>query len=131
MTASATALYVRVSTADQRTDSQTKKLRVSCQAIGYSKVRLFVEHQSGAKVTRPHLDAMMSEVRTGKVARVVCCLPSLAAQEDDCAQEAKIRLRVAWAVQFWVLLLGLRSWCGIVFPEGNVLLGYNLVAGID
>ena len=66
-----TALYVRVSTADQRTDSQTEELRVFCQARGYSKVRLFVEHESGAKVTRPQLDAMMSEVRTGKVARVV------------------------------------------------------------
>ena len=42
-----------------------------CQARGYSKVRLFVEHQSGAKLTRPQLDAMMSEIRTGKVARVV------------------------------------------------------------
>ena len=42
-----------------------------CQARGYSKVRLFVEHESGAKVTRPQLDAMMSEIRTGKVARVV------------------------------------------------------------
>ena len=31
----------------------------------------------------------------------------------------------------WVLLIGLRSWCGVVFPEGNVLLGYNLVAGVD
>ena len=71
MTASATALYVRVSTADQRTDSQTKELEAFCQARGYPKVRLFVEHESGAKVTRPQLDAMMSEVRTGKVARVV------------------------------------------------------------
>ena len=42
-----------------------------CQARGYLKVRLFVEHESGAKVTRPQLDAMMSEIRTGKVARVV------------------------------------------------------------
>jgi DNA invertase Pin-like site-specific DNA recombinase len=66
-----TALYARVSTADQRTDSQTEELRVFCQARGYSKVRLFVEHESGAKVTRPQLDAMMSEIRTGKVASVV------------------------------------------------------------
>ena len=42
-----------------------------CQARGYSKLRIFVEHESGAKVTRPQLDAKMSEVRTGKVARVV------------------------------------------------------------
>ena len=61
-----TALYVRVSTADQRTDSQTEELRVFCQARGYAKARLFVERESGAKVTRPQLDAMMSEIRTGK-----------------------------------------------------------------
>jgi DNA invertase Pin-like site-specific DNA recombinase len=30
-----------------------------------------VEHESGAKVTRSQLDAMMSEIRTGMVARVV------------------------------------------------------------
>ena len=43
-----------------------------CWAKDYSKVRIFVEHESGAKVTRPQLDAMMREIRTGKVAcRVV------------------------------------------------------------
>jgi DNA invertase Pin-like site-specific DNA recombinase len=71
VTASATALYVRVSTADQRTDSQTEELEAFCQTRGYSRIRLFVEHESGAKVTRPQLDAMMGEIRAGKVARVV------------------------------------------------------------
>ena len=66
-----TALYVRVSTADQRTDSQTEELEAFCRTRGYLKVRLFVEHESGAEVTRPQLDAMMGEVRAGKVARVV------------------------------------------------------------
>ena len=71
MTASAKALYVRVSTADQSTDSQTKELEAFCQAKGYSKVRLFVEPESGTKVTRPQLDARMSEVGVGKKVRVV------------------------------------------------------------
>jgi hypothetical protein len=44
------------------------------QARYYSKVQLFVEHESGAKVTRPQPDAMMGEIRTGKVARVVGCI---------------------------------------------------------
>jgi DNA invertase Pin-like site-specific DNA recombinase len=66
-----TLLHVRVSTADQRTDSQRREVEAFCQTRGYSKVRLFVEHESGAKVTRPQLDAMMSEVRAGKIARVV------------------------------------------------------------
>ena len=64
-------LYVRVSTADQRTDSQTEKLKAFCQGRGYAKVRLFVEKESGAKMTRPQLDAMMGEIRSGRVARVV------------------------------------------------------------
>ena len=38
-----------------------------CSAKGYSKVRIFVEHESGAKVTQPQLDAMMREFRAGKV----------------------------------------------------------------
>lgn len=67
----ATALYVRVSTADQRTDSQTEELQAFCRSRSYAKVRLFVERESGAKVTRPQLDAMMADVRSGKVARVV------------------------------------------------------------
>jgi DNA invertase Pin-like site-specific DNA recombinase len=67
VTASAKDLQVRESTADPKTDSQTGEFGVFCQAKGYAKVRLFVEHESGAKVTRPQLDAMMSAVRTGKV----------------------------------------------------------------
>ncbi len=47
MTASATALYVRVSTADQRTDSQTEDLEAFCQARGYSKIKVFDERESG------------------------------------------------------------------------------------
>ena len=63
---------VRAFTADPRTDSQTEELRVFCWAKAYSQVRIFVEQESGSKVTRPQLDAMMREIRTGKVAyRVV------------------------------------------------------------
>jgi len=68
---SATAIYVRVSPTDQRTDSQTEELKAFCLTRGYAKVRLFVEKEFGVKVTRPQLDAMMGEIRTGKVARVV------------------------------------------------------------
>lgn len=67
----ATALYVRVSTADQGVDSQVEELQGFCRGRSYAKVRLFVEKESGAKVTRPQLDAMMTDVRSGKVARVV------------------------------------------------------------
>jgi putative DNA-invertase from lambdoid prophage Rac len=71
VTSSATALYVRVSTADQRPDSQVGELELYCQARGYAHLRRFVEKESGAKVSRPQLDAMMAEIRAGKVARVV------------------------------------------------------------
>jgi DNA invertase Pin-like site-specific DNA recombinase len=67
----ATALYVRVSTADQRADFQTEELQAFCCSRGYATDRLFVERESGAKVTCPQLAAMMAEVRSGRVARVV------------------------------------------------------------
>jgi len=70
---SAAELYVRVSTADQRTDSPTEELKTSCISRGYSKVRPFVEKQFGAKVTRPQLDAMMGEIRTGQGLPVRIC----------------------------------------------------------
>jgi Resolvase, N terminal domain len=46
-------------------------LEAFCQTKGYSRIRLFVELQSGAKVTRPQLEAMLAEVRSCKVEQVV------------------------------------------------------------
>ena len=43
MTVSATALYVKVSTADQRTDSQVEELEAFCRSRSYAKIRIFVE----------------------------------------------------------------------------------------
>ena len=66
-----TAIYIRVSTADQRTDSQQVELEQFCRLRGYTNQRVFIERESGAKVTRPQLDALMALVRSGKVDRVV------------------------------------------------------------
>ncbi len=71
MNTSATALYVRVSTSDQRTDSQSTELEAFCKARGYANPKVFVEKESGAKTSRPQLDALMAEIRAGKVARLV------------------------------------------------------------
>lgn len=71
MNTSATAVYIRVSTSDQRTDSQREELEVLCRARGYRPVREFVEQESGAKVCRPQLDLMLAEARAGRLSRVV------------------------------------------------------------
>ena len=44
-----------------------KSCRLFCCARGYSEVRFFVENESGAKVTRPQLEAMMNDARAGAV----------------------------------------------------------------
>ena len=66
-----TAVYIRVSTQDQKTDSQSQELKHYCQQRGWKKVEVFVDKISGAKSTRPALDRMLKEIRSGCVERVV------------------------------------------------------------
>jgi DNA invertase Pin-like site-specific DNA recombinase len=66
-----TAIYIRVSTQDQRTDSQLGELKRYCQQRGWKKVQVFQDKISGAKSTRPELDRMVKEIRAGRVERVV------------------------------------------------------------
>lgn len=66
-----TAIYARVSTQDQRTDSQLGELKRYCQQRGWKKVEIFQDKISGAKSTRPELDRMVKEIRSGRVQRVV------------------------------------------------------------
>src|SRR6266853_1886347 len=66
-----TAVYVRVSTKDQKTDSQLRELKRYCQQRGWKKVQFFVDTISGEKSTRPELDRMVKEVRAGRAERVV------------------------------------------------------------
>jgi DNA invertase Pin-like site-specific DNA recombinase len=66
-----TAVYVRVSTQDQKTDSQLQELKRYCQQRGWKKPEFFVDTISGAKSTRPQLDRMLKEMRSGCVERVV------------------------------------------------------------
>lgn len=65
------ALYLRVSTDRQNTDSQTLELRDYCSRRGWAKVTEYADTASGAKLTRAGLDALMRDIRRGRVDAVV------------------------------------------------------------
>ena len=65
------ALYARVSTADQKTQAQLDALRKYASDRGCEAVE-FVDHgQSGAKASRPALDAMLTAAKRREVGAVV------------------------------------------------------------
>lgn len=64
-------LYARVSTSDQRTQAQLDALRKYAADRGAESVEFVDEGQSGAKVSRPALDAMLAAVRRREVSAVV------------------------------------------------------------
>lgn len=66
-----TALYLRVSTKDQRLDSQELELRRLCQVRGWGEPVVYAEKASASK-HRPELERLMNDVRAGRVARLVC-----------------------------------------------------------
>ncbi len=66
-----TAIYIRVSTEDQTTASQEHELRSYCDRRGWCKSDIYSDQISGAKFTRPGLDALMAAIRLNKVVRVV------------------------------------------------------------
>ena len=68
----ATALYVRVSTLDQRQDSQVKELKNYCRLRKWTNLTFYKDKASGAELARPELDRMMRDVRAGRIERVVC-----------------------------------------------------------
>lgn len=64
------AIYLRVSTDEQRLDSQREDTIRAAEARGYS-VEIFEDHASGAKSSRTGLDAMMEAIRKGRIKVVV------------------------------------------------------------
>ena len=66
-----TALYIRVSTEGQRTDSQEQELKRYCRQRGWKDLTFYVDKISGAKTTRPQLDRLMQDIRAGKIERLV------------------------------------------------------------
>jgi Site-specific recombinases, DNA invertase Pin homologs len=65
------AIYLRVSTDRQTTQSQAVELREYCARRGWNDVREFSDTASGAKFSREGLDALMREVRKGRIDIVV------------------------------------------------------------
>lgn len=66
-----TAIYMRVSTAGQKLDSQDVELQRYCQRRGWKNLVTYTDKISGASAGRPGLDKLMEDVRRGKVERVV------------------------------------------------------------
>lgn len=69
-----TALYARVSTADQKTglEAQVRALRIFCEQNKITEYELFCdENISGTKASRPGLDRMMKAVELGEIDSVV------------------------------------------------------------
>jgi DNA invertase Pin-like site-specific DNA recombinase len=65
------ALYLRVSTDRQTTQSQAAELREYCSRRDWNEAREFADKSSGAKFSRVGLDALMREIRKGRVDTVV------------------------------------------------------------
>ena len=66
-----TALYIRVSTDGQRTDSQEQELKGYCRQRGWEDLTLYVDKIGGAKASRPQLDQLMQDIRSGKIERLL------------------------------------------------------------
>lgn len=60
------AIYARVSTSDQNTENQLIRLREVAARAGWAIVQTYTETASGAKRSRPALDAMMADAARRK-----------------------------------------------------------------
>jgi DNA invertase Pin-like site-specific DNA recombinase len=65
------ALYLRVSTDRQTTDSQAVELRDYCARRGWTDFKEYSDTSSGAKFSRDGLDALMRDVRRHRIDAVV------------------------------------------------------------
>src|SRR6266700_364215 len=65
------ALYLRVSTDRQTTCSQAVELREYCKRRGWPDVAEYCDTASGAKFSREGLDALMRDVRKGRIDTIV------------------------------------------------------------
>ena len=65
------AVYIRVSTEGQRTDSQEHELKRYCRQRGWKDLAVYTDKLSGAKTSRPQLDQMMQDMRAGKIERLI------------------------------------------------------------
>ncbi len=65
------AIYARVSTSSQTTDSQLEELRAYCERRGWTEAQEFTDCISGGSTSRTGLDRLMGQVRRGRVQTVV------------------------------------------------------------
>ncbi len=65
------AVYARVSTSDQNCEMQLNDLRAYCAARGWETVEFVERGESGAKVSRPQLDKLMTAARRRQFGAVV------------------------------------------------------------
>jgi putative DNA-invertase from lambdoid prophage Rac len=63
---------MRVSTSDQKLDSQEKELMRSCKMRGWKNATVYADKMSGAATTRPALERLLHDMRAGKIERLVC-----------------------------------------------------------
>ena len=68
-----TAVYIRISTEGQRTDSQEQELKGYCRQRGWKDLTLYVDKICGAKTSRPELERLMQDIRAGTIERLVVC----------------------------------------------------------
>ena len=66
-----TIVYLRVSTAEQETDSQEHQVLEYCRVRGWQPPVILRDAASGASSSRPGLDQMLAQVRAGGVHQVV------------------------------------------------------------
>ena len=66
-----TIVYLRVSTAEQETDSQEHQVLEYCKVRGWQPPLILRDAASGASSSRPGLEQMLAQVRAGGVHQVV------------------------------------------------------------
>src|SRR5207247_1708144 len=66
-----TAIYVRVSTVGQRTDSQEQELKRYCRQRGWKNPVVYADKISGARTSRAELNRLLQDIRGGRVRRLV------------------------------------------------------------
>jgi len=67
------AIYARVSSDDQTTETQLIPLREYCQRMGFKEVMEYIDDGfSGKDTKRPNFEALLSDIRQGKISKVIC-----------------------------------------------------------
>ncbi len=66
-----TAIYLRVSTPDQKVAMQRTELGRYCKQRGWKNLRFYEDTASGAKATRKELERLMLDARGGRIERIL------------------------------------------------------------